>query len=55
MNKVFSAFYSKKNAQPGTFRVMFDGERLKDDETADSRDMEEGTTIDAQLEQTGGA
>ena len=38
MSRVFSAFYTKKNAQPGSYRFMFDGERLVDTETAETRE-----------------
>jgi small ubiquitin-related modifier len=54
MNRVFSAFYTKKNAQPGSYRFMFDGERLEDNDTAETKDMDDNCVVDVQLEQTGG-
>jgi hypothetical protein len=54
MARVFSAFYTKKNAQPGSYRFMFDGERLVETETAETREMDDNCVVDVQLEQTGG-
>jgi len=54
MARVFSAFYMKKNAQPGSYRFMFDGERLVETETAETREMDDNCVVDVQLEQTGG-
>ena len=54
MNRVFSAFYNKKNAQPGSYRFMFDGERLEDNDTAETKDMDDNCVVYVQLEKTGG-
>ncbi len=39
---------------PQTSRFIFDGERIRDSDTPDTLNMEEGDEIDYMVEQTGG-
>lgn len=55
LKKVMDAWYKQVDAKPGTLRFLFDGHRLQDDDTADSREIDDGDVIQVVLEQQGGA
>ena len=49
-----SAFCQKKHYQMAQVRFLFEGERIREDQTPQSVDMEEGDIIDCVIEQLGG-
>ncbi|KAG2451684.1 hypothetical protein HYH02_003464 [Chlamydomonas schloesseri] len=55
MGKVFSAFAQKKGVGEGHYRFVFDGQRVGNDVTAAEAGLEDGDTLDAFVEQQGGA
>jgi len=54
LKKVFEAAEKRFGRDPGTFKFIYDGERLQPQETPASHNMESGDIIDAHLEQLGG-
>lgn len=52
--KIFSVAEERFGKDPGTFKFVFEGERLNPVDTPAGRGMEDGDVIDAHLEQTGG-
>jgi len=52
--KVFSAAEKRFNKEPGTLRFVFEGQRVLAQMTPAELNLEDGDTIDAQLEQLGG-
>lgn len=54
MSKIVGAYAERTGLQPGTFRFMFDGQRVKDDDTPKMLEMEENDQIDVLIEALGG-
>jgi len=54
LKKVFEAAEKRFGRDPGTFKFIYDGERLQPQDTPAERGMESGDIIDAHLEQLGG-
>ena len=54
LEKLMNHFCTKMNLSANQCRFIFDGERLKDDDTPDKLEMENGDEIDVMVEQTGG-
>ena len=54
LKKLMDAYCSRQGIQANMCRFIFDGERIKDDDTPESLEMENGDEIDAMVEQTGG-
>ena len=52
--KLFRAIAEQKGVNKDMLRFMFDGERLKENETPVMKRMQNGDTIDIMLEQIGG-
>ncbi|OQW76796.1 MAG: hypothetical protein BVN35_05935 [Proteobacteria bacterium ST_bin11] len=52
--KMMNAYCQRKCQSPTSIRFIFDGQRISDTATAESMNMEDGDTIDALLQQTGG-
>jgi len=52
--KVFEAFCQRRGLEVNSVRFLFDGERLRADQSPDDYDMEDGDCIDAMMEQIGG-
>ena len=48
------AYCQRQGLSSNQCRFIFDGERLKDDDTPDKLEMENGDEIDVMVEQTGG-
>ena len=48
------AYCQRQGLASNQCRFIFDGERLKDDDTPDGLEMENGDEIDVMVEQTGG-
>lgn len=48
------AYCSRQGVQQASVRFLYDGERLKDDQTPESLNMEDDDVIDAVAQQTGG-
>ena len=49
------AYCQRQGLANNQCRFIFDGERIKDDDSPDSLEMENGDEIDVMVEQTGGA
>jgi len=54
LKKVFEAAEKRFGRDPGTFKFIYDGERLQPQDTPAGHGMESGDIIDAHLEQLGG-
>mmetsp|Transcript_10251 Transcript_10251/g.29432 ORF Transcript_10251/g.29432 Transcript_10251/m.29432 type:complete len:93 (+) Transcript_10251:75-353(+) len=52
--KIFDAFLQRKSLQPGSVRFLFDGERVREDQSPQELDMEDGDSLDVMMEQVGG-
>jgi len=52
---VFDAYCQRKALQLNSVRFIFDGARLKGEQTPDDYEMEDGDCIEAMMEQVGGA
>lgn len=55
LKKLMDAYVNRQGLSINQCRFIFDGERLKDDDTPDKLEMENGDEIDVMVEQTGGA
>jgi len=55
LGKVFDAAYKRFNKKKGTLRFLYDGRRIREEETPKMLEMEHEDMIDAELEQLGGA
>ena len=55
MLKLMEAFCARHNLLRDQIRFLYDGVRVRDDETADSLDMDDEDTVDVFLLQVGGA
>ena len=54
LKKLMDAYCTRQGLSANQCRFIFDGERLKDDDTPDKLEMENGDEIDVMVEQTGG-
>ncbi|CDW73774.1 ubiquitin-like protein smt3 [Stylonychia lemnae] len=54
LKKLMDAYCTRQGLSINQCRFIFDGERLKDDDTPDKLEMENGDEIDVMVEQTGG-
>ena len=54
LKKLMDAYCQRQGLSGNQCRFIFDGERLKDDDTPDKLEMENGDEIDVMVEQTGG-
>lgn len=52
--KIFAAYCAKKVVDVTAIKFMFDGQRLKAEDTLADHDIEDGDIIDAMIEQIGG-
>ncbi len=55
LKKLMDAYCTRQGLSGNQCRFIFDGERLKDDDTPDKLEMENGDEIDVMVEQTGGS
>jgi len=53
--KVMNAYCKKVGADPEQVRFLFDGQRLRSEQTPQDLDMEDEDEIDAMVQQTGGS
>ncbi|GJE99690.1 ubiquitin-related domain-containing protein [Phanerochaete sordida] len=53
--KIFDAAEAKFGQPSGAFRYTFEGSRIRPEQTPGELEMEDGDTIDAHLQQLGGA
>lgn len=54
MSKVFSTYAQRKGVEVNALRFLLDGERIKEDQTPKSLELEDNDQIDCMLEQVGG-
>nr|GAT47272.1 predicted protein [Mycena chlorophos] len=54
LSKLQGAYASKVGKDVGSIRFLYDGERINDDDTPNSLEMEDNDTIDVMVEQIGG-
>jgi len=54
MSKVFDTYAQRKGVQATSLRFMVDGERIDDNHTPKSLELDDQDQIDCMLEQTGG-
>ena len=55
LKKLMDAYCTRQGLSINQCRFIFDGERLKDDDTPEKLEMENGDEIDVMVEQTGGS
>ncbi|EGC32393.1 hypothetical protein DICPUDRAFT_155644 [Dictyostelium purpureum] len=55
LKKLMDAYCQRQGLQQGSVRFLFDGQRVKDDATPISLDMDNDDAIDVVLQQTGGS
>ena len=55
LKKLMDAYCQRQGLSNNQCRFIFDGERIKDDDTPETLEMENGDEIDVMVEQTGGA
>ncbi|WWC88198.1 uncharacterized protein L201_003103 [Kwoniella dendrophila CBS 6074] len=54
LNKLKSAYADRVGTDVNAIRLLFDGTRILDDQTASDLDLEDGDSIEVLLEQVGG-
>ncbi|XP_050204799.1 small ubiquitin-related modifier 1-like [Mercurialis annua] len=54
LKKLMNAYCDRQSVEPNAFAFLFDGRRLRAEQTPDELEMEDGDEIDAMLHQTGG-
>ncbi|XRB10015.1 small ubiquitin-related modifier [Pycnococcus provasolii] len=54
LNKLMKAYCERNHQDPNSVVFLFDGERIRADQTPSDLDMEDKDEIDAMLHQTGG-
>ena len=54
LDKVFNAYSTRKGVAATSLRFLFDGSRVRGDQTPADIDMEDGDQLDCMLEQQGG-
>lgn len=55
LKKLIKAFCDQMGRDPQTLRFFFDGQRLQEDSTIADCELEDGDSIDARIQQTGGS
>ncbi|KAJ3557208.1 hypothetical protein NP233_g11801 [Leucocoprinus birnbaumii] len=55
LSKLQGAYANKVGKDVGSIRFLYDGNRLNDDDTPASLDMDDGDAIDVMVEQVGGS
>ncbi|KAI0701291.1 ubiquitin-like protein [Cytidiella melzeri] len=55
LSKLQGAYANKVGKDVGSIRFLYDGNRINDDDTPASLDMEDNDTIDVMVEQVGGS
>ncbi|CAG8448154.1 13583_t:CDS:2 [Acaulospora morrowiae] len=55
LKKLMDAFCTRQGKLLNSVRFLYDGERIREDQTPQELDMEDGDTIDVMVEQTGGS
>ncbi|XP_024377115.1 small ubiquitin-related modifier 1 [Physcomitrium patens] len=54
LRKLMNAYCDRQSVDPSSIAFLFDGRRLRADQTPAELEMEDGDEIDAMLHQTGG-
>lgn len=54
LRKLMNAYCDRQSVDPSSIAFLFDGRRLRAEQTPAELDMEDGDEIDAMLHQTGG-
>jgi small ubiquitin-related modifier len=54
LRKLMDAYCSRQAINPNSIRFLFDGQRVREDQTPKELGMEDNDVIDAVLQQTGG-
>ncbi|KAJ9697326.1 hypothetical protein PVL29_009226 [Vitis rotundifolia] len=54
LRKLMSAYCDRQSVELNSIAFLFDGRRLRGEQTPDELEMEDGDEIDAMLHQTGG-
>ena len=54
LDKVFNAYSQRKGVNATSLRFLFDGQRVRGDQTPQDIDMDDGDQLDCMLEQQGG-
>ncbi|KAK4768031.1 hypothetical protein SAY87_003172 [Trapa incisa] len=54
LRKLMNAYCDRNSVDPNSIVFLFDGRRLRGDQTPDELEMVDGDEIDAMLHQTGG-
>ena len=54
LQKLMDAYCQRQSLNRGSVRFLFDGNRVNDDDTPRTLEMEDGDVIDVLVEQTGG-
>ncbi|XP_076917363.1 small ubiquitin-related modifier 1-like [Bidens hawaiensis] len=54
LKKLMNAYCDRQSVELNSIAFLFDGRRLRGEQTPDELEMEEGDEIDAMLHQTGG-
>ncbi|GME81115.1 unnamed protein product [Ambrosiozyma monospora] len=55
LKRLKDAFCKRQGKDPASLRFLYEGERVSDDATPDTLEMEDGDVIEAHREQIGGA
>ncbi|GAA0140953.1 hypothetical protein Leryth_022953 [Lithospermum erythrorhizon] len=55
LKKLMNAYCERQSVEIASIAFLFDGRRLRAEQTPDELEMEDGDEIDAMLHQTGGA
>uniref|UniRef100_A0A7N0ZZ03 Small ubiquitin-related modifier n=1 Tax=Kalanchoe fedtschenkoi TaxID=63787 RepID=A0A7N0ZZ03_KALFE len=54
LRKLMNAYCDRQSVEMNSIAFLFDGRRLRQEQTPDELEMEDGDEIDAMLHQTGG-
>lgn len=54
LKKLMDAYCTRMGVQKGSYRFLFDGHRINEDDTPESLDMQELDCVDAMVSQLGG-
>ncbi|KAL4894003.1 ubiquitin-related domain-containing protein [Aspergillus ambiguus] len=54
LSKLMNAFCERQGKQMSTVRFLFDGTRVRPEDTPDTLDMQDGDTLEVHQEQIGG-
>ena len=55
MKKLMNAYADRQGVQLRSIRFLFDGERIREDQTPQDLELEDGDSIDVVMEQVGGS